>query len=100
MHVTLVTIQVKEDRIEDFLQVFYPNHIGSIQEPGCLRFDVLQDAEDPTKFTIYEAYVDEAAVKAHKTTPHYLKVKAELEDIMTGPRTHQVFKGVWLDSDQ
>ncbi|MDD7908834.1 MULTISPECIES: (4S)-4-hydroxy-5-phosphonooxypentane-2,3-dione isomerase [Pseudovibrio] len=94
MHVTLVEIQVKPDRIEDFLRVFRPNHEGSIQEPGCLRFDVLQDPEDPTKFSIYEAYVDQDAVLAHKQTPHYLKVKAELEDIMTGPRTHRVFKGI------
>lgn len=96
MHVTLVEIQVKPDRIEDFLRVFHPNHEGSLQEAGCVRFDVLQDNDDPTKFIIYEAYIDEDAVKAHKQTPHYLKVKAELEDIMTGPRTHRVLKGVWV----
>nr|WP_319483461.1 antibiotic biosynthesis monooxygenase [uncultured Cohaesibacter sp.] len=96
MHVTLVEIQVKADRVDDFLRVFHPNHLGSIKEPGCIRFDVLCDPEDETKFTIYEAYEDEDAVKAHKQTPHYLKVKAELEDIMTGPRTHKVLTGVWL----
>ena len=98
MHVTLVTIQVKPDRIDDFLRVFRPNQLGALQEKGCVRFDVLQDAEDETRFTIYEAYIDEDAVKAHKTTPHYLKVKAELEDIMTGPRSHQVYRGIWLDN--
>ncbi|PLW75332.1 antibiotic biosynthesis monooxygenase [Cohaesibacter celericrescens] len=96
MHVTLVEIQVKPDRIEDFLRVFLPNHEGSIKEPGCIRFDVLQDPDDACKFIIYEAYEDEDAVKAHKQTPHYLKVKSELEGIMTGPRTHRVLSGVWL----
>ena len=94
MHVTLVEINVKPDRIDDFLRVFTANHEGTIAEPGCRRFDVLQDPDDPTSFTIYEAFVDAAAVKAHKTTPHYLKVKAELEDIMTGPRSHKVLVGL------
>ena len=94
MHVTLVEINVKPDRIDDFLRVFGANREGTIAEPGCRRFDVLQDPAEPTRFTIYEAFIDEAAVKFHKTTPHYLKVKAELEDIMTGPRSHKVFVGV------
>jgi autoinducer 2-degrading protein len=94
MHVTLVEITVKPDRVEEFLRVFSANREGTIKEPGCRRFDVLQDPADPTRFTIYEAFVDEAAVKFHKTTPHYLKVKAELEDIMTGPRSHKAFVGI------
>ena len=42
MHVTLVEINVKPDRIDDFLRVFTANHEGTIAEPGCRRFDVLQ----------------------------------------------------------
>ncbi|MDR3496005.1 MAG: antibiotic biosynthesis monooxygenase [Ancalomicrobiaceae bacterium] len=94
MHVSLVEIRVKPNRIDDFLRVFRLNHEGSLREPGCRRFDVLQDPDDPTHFTIYEAYVDAAAVRFHKTTPHYLAVKAALEDIMTGPRQHRVFVGL------
>lgn len=73
MHVTLVEINVKEDKVEQFVEVFRANHQGSLLEPGNLRFDVLQDESIPTRFYIYEAYVDEAAVAAHKKTPHYLR---------------------------
>jgi autoinducer 2-degrading protein len=96
MHVTLVEIQVKPDKIEDFLTVFRPNHDGAIRESGNLRFDVLQDPSDPTKFVIYEAYRDEEAVRFHKTTDHYQACKAALEDLMTGPRKHRVLTGVML----
>ena len=37
-------------------------------EPGNLRFDVLRDPADPTRFLIYEVFVDETAAAAHKTT--------------------------------
>ncbi|SUH18629.1 autoinducer-2 (AI-2) modifying protein LsrG [Salmonella enterica subsp. enterica] len=62
MHVTLVEINVHDDKVEQFIDVFRQNHLGSIKEPGNLRFDVLQDPQVPTRFYIYEAYVDEEAV--------------------------------------
>ncbi|CNJ12642.1 (4S)-4-hydroxy-5-phosphonooxypentane-2,3-dione isomerase [Yersinia aldovae] len=94
MHVTLVEINVKEDKVEQFIAVFRANHQGSILEPGNLRFDVLQDESIPTRFYIYEAYVDEAAVAAHKKTPHYLKCVEQLEALMSGPRKKTVFIGL------
>ncbi len=94
MHVTLVEINVKEDKLEQFVEVFRANHQGSILEPGNLRFDVLQDESIPTRFYIYEAYVDEAAVAAHKKTPHYLRCVEELEGLMTGPRKKTTFIGL------
>ena len=43
MNVTLVEINIKPERVDEFLEVFRANHEGAIQEPGNLRFDVLQD---------------------------------------------------------
>lgn len=51
MHVTLVEINVKQDKIDEFIDVFRANHLGAIEEPGNLRFDVLQDEHIPTRFT-------------------------------------------------
>ncbi|MEX2941202.1 (4S)-4-hydroxy-5-phosphonooxypentane-2,3-dione isomerase [Serratia fonticola] len=94
MHVTLVEINVHDDKVERFIEVFRQNHLGAIQEKGNLRFDVLQDPDTPTRFYIYEAYVDEQAVAFHKTTPHYLACVKELESLMTGPRKKTVFIGL------
>ena len=43
MNVTLVEINIKPERVDEFLEVFRANHEGALQEPGNLRFDVLQD---------------------------------------------------------
>lgn len=95
MEVTLVEINVKPDMIDAFLKVFLENHIGALKEPGNLRFDVLQDEHIPTRFYIYEAYADQAAVAAHKQTPHYLKCVEALEGIMSEVRKKTNFKGVY-----
>ncbi|CAI1882941.1 (4S)-4-hydroxy-5-phosphonooxypentane-2,3-dione isomerase [Serratia ficaria] len=94
MHVTLVEINVKQDKIAEFIAVFRANHLGAIDEPGNLRFDVLQDENIPTRFYIYEAYRDEQAVAAHKRTSHYLQCVQQLEALMTGPRKKTTFIGL------
>ena len=44
-------------------------------EPGCLRFDVIQDANDPNRIWLYEVYKDEAAFQAHLQAPHLIKFR-------------------------
>ena len=86
MIVTFVHVWVKSDKVQDFIEACKINHQASIQEPGNLRFDVLQDASDPNKFTLYEAYESEEASRAHKNTPHYAKWKETVANWMAKPR--------------
>jgi (4S)-4-hydroxy-5-phosphonooxypentane-2,3-dione isomerase len=86
MIVTCVQVHVRPGRIEDFKRVTTANHLESVKEPGNLRFDMLQDASDPEKFMLYEAYESEEAAAAHKTTPHYAIWRDTVGDWMAGPR--------------
>ena len=86
MIVTFVNVWVKSDKVHEFIEACRINHLESVKEPGNLRFDVLQDASDLTKFTLYEAYESEEASKAHKDTPHYKKWRDTVADWMAKPR--------------
>lgn len=86
MIVTFVHVWVKEEYIEDFIKASVSNHNESVKEQGNLRFDLLQDAGNPSKFVLYEAYESDEASAAHKTTPHYLKWKETVADWMAKPR--------------
>lgn len=86
MIVTTVSVQVKPEHVADFIAATLDNHRNSIQEPGNLRFDVLQSRKDPCRFTFYEAYASEADVEAHKKTAHYLRWRAAVEPWMAAPR--------------
>jgi autoinducer 2-degrading protein len=48
-------------------QLLHPN-TGSRAEPGCLRFDVLQDKTQSNKFTFYEVYTSSEAIDFHKAS--------------------------------
>jgi (4S)-4-hydroxy-5-phosphonooxypentane-2,3-dione isomerase len=71
MIATTVIVHVKPEFISKFIEATIKNHDASIREPGNIRFDVLQNSDDPSKFLLYEAYVSEANKEAHKKTAHY-----------------------------
>ena len=77
----LVTIQIQPEHREAFMESMLDDARGSNNdEPGCLRFDVLQDSEDPNKIHLYEVYKDQAAVDAHRQAPHYTKWRETVQD--------------------
>lgn len=86
MITTFVHVWVKPHHIEDFKEASLENHRESVKEPGNLRFDILQDVNNPSKFILYEAYAFEEAAKAHKETPHYKKWRDAVADWMARPR--------------
>ena len=86
MIVNVVTVFVKPEHIESFIAATRANHEGSRSEPGNLRFDVLQSAEDPGRFLLYEVFVSQEAVEAHRKTGHYLAWRAQVEPWMLKPR--------------
>ena len=86
MIVTCVYVHVKPDAVENFIKETTANHLESVEESGNLRFDLVQQADDPCRFMIYEAYESEEASKAHKNTAHYLKWRDAVADIMAEPR--------------
>lgn len=86
MIATIVHVFVKPECIKAFIAATKPNHEGSVKEPGNLRFDILQDASDPAKFVLYEAYASEAAAAAHKETSHYLTWRDTVAPFMAKPR--------------
>lgn len=86
MHLLLVDVNVKPDRVEAFLSATRANIQGSLKEPGVTRFELCQHDEDQARFVIIEGYVDETAILAHKETAHYKLWRDTVADMMAVPR--------------
>jgi autoinducer 2-degrading protein len=87
MQVILVHVQVKPECIEAFRSASVANATASRQEPGVARFDVLQHTDEPTRFTLIEAYRNAEAPAAHKSTAHYATWRDTVAPMMAAPRT-------------
>lgn len=81
----LVKARIKPEMRERFLHAIEVDALGSERdEPGCLRFNVLRDAQDANVYYFYEVYTDEAALEAHRAAPHYALWRAAA-DTLDGP---------------
>ena len=81
MQALVVTMQIKPEHRATFMEAMLDDARGSVEnEPGCLRFDVIQDREDPNRIHLYEVYRDEAAIEAHRQAPHFLKFRETVKD--------------------
>jgi autoinducer 2-degrading protein len=80
-----VKVRVKPAEKARFLAAIEQDALGSERdEPGCCRFNVLQDAAEPNTYYFYEVYKNEAALEAHRAAPHYAKWRAAI-DTLEGP---------------
>lgn len=96
MLIVHVHVHVRPDQVEAFKTATIENARLSVQEPGIARFDIAQQPDDPTRFILIEAYRDENAPLRHKETPHYLKWRDAVADMMAEPRRSVKFNSVFL----
>ena len=86
MYVNVINLQVNPKSIDAFIEATRLNYEASIKEKGNCRFDVLQDADDPTKFMLYQAYTTAEDAVAHKNTLHYVMWQEKVAIMMAKPR--------------
>ena len=94
MLVVHVHVHVKPDCVEAFRRATVENARASRQEPGVARFDVVQQAEDSTRFTLVEVYRTATAPAVHKETAHYQKWRDAVAAMMAEPRTSVKYANV------
>src|SRR5438552_6782380 len=86
MFALVVSLRVKPDMRDRFLAAAQDDSTCSVRdEPGCLRFDVLQDNADPDHFFFYEVYQDEVAFQAHGQAPHFARWRAGAAEVLVEP---------------
>ena len=86
MYALVVPLKVKPEMREKFLAAALEDSTCSVRdEPGCVRFDVLQDNTDPNRFFFYEVYLDEKAVEAHRASVHYARWRAVAPELLAEP---------------
>jgi (4S)-4-hydroxy-5-phosphonooxypentane-2,3-dione isomerase len=77
MHVVLVLVTVRPELLEEFERALLHNARESVKkDPGCIRFDVSQQYDDPTRWVLYEAYESPEAHASHRRSAHFLAYDA------------------------
>jgi quinol monooxygenase YgiN len=96
MYVVYVHVHVKPDQVEHFITATKENAGKSAgNEPGVARFEVIQQADDPTRFVLLEVYRTPEDAARHKETRHYNSWREIAEPMMSEPRIRVVYKNIF-----
>jgi quinol monooxygenase YgiN len=86
MLIVHVHVRVVPDAVDAFAAATRENARHSVREPGIVRFDVVQQADDPTRFVLVEVYRTAEDPARHKETAHYAAWRDAVEPMMAAPR--------------
>lgn len=95
MLIVHVFVHVKPEYVEAFKLATIENARNSVQEPGIARFDVIQQADDPTRFVLVEIYRTAEAPVEHKATAHYAAWRDAVAEMMVEPRSSVKYDNIF-----
>jgi quinol monooxygenase YgiN len=95
MYIVHVFVHVKPEYLDAFRAATLDNARNSVQEPGIARFDVIQQADDPTRFVLVEVYRTPDDPARHKETAHYATWAEAVKDMLAEPRSRMVYQNVF-----
>jgi autoinducer 2-degrading protein len=97
MVAVVVHLQVNPDSLDQFVAETKANARNSRQESGIVRFDLIQQVDDPSRFVLYEVYRDEKAIEAHRATAHYAKWRDAVPAFLVTERTRTIYRAIEPD---
>jgi (4S)-4-hydroxy-5-phosphonooxypentane-2,3-dione isomerase len=95
MVIVQVFCSVRPEMIEAFKEATVKNASNSIKEPGIIRFDLMQQQDDPASFVISEVYKSVEAIAAHKETAHYAEWCQYAQPMLAEPRSKMVYNNIF-----
>lgn len=95
MIIVQVFVHVKPDALAAFMAATVENARNSVAEPGVVRFDVVQQEDDPTRFLLIEIYRTPADPISHKETAHYATWRDTVAPMMAEPRRGVKYRAVF-----
>lgn len=100
MHVVIVNIHIKADKIDVFKNLTIENARNSLMEPGIIRFDFLQQSEDPSRFALVEVYRTPEDQLLHRETKHYQEWRNNVDYLQLEARVGTKYINVYPEESE
>ncbi len=94
MLIVHVFVHVVPESVDAFAAASLENARHSVQEPGVVRFDLMQQEDDPRRFVLVEIYRTAADLAHHKATAHYAAWRDAAEPMMAEPRRSAKYRAL------
>lgn len=81
--VRLVKIEIEPEALTQYTEILNKQMNTAVKlEEGVLEYRVVNEKENPYRFTLIEIYRDHDAYLSHLKTPHFLEYKSITQDMV------------------
>jgi quinol monooxygenase YgiN len=78
----IARIKARPGKANELLSIISSLVEPTRKEPGCLRYVLLQNNEDPTDLTLVEEWQDSKALESHFATKHFKEAMKNLPNLV------------------
>ena len=86
---------VKEDKINEFLELGKNLVDATVKEDGCIKYELFQDAKDSKILTMIEEWEDKTALDKHMASEHFREIIPILSSFMEKPAEMNLYSKVF-----
>lgn len=80
----IARFQAKKSKVEELKELLSTLPGPTRGEPGCIRYELLQNTAEDTDFTFVEEWESRAALEVHLKTEHVAGVLAKVGELIEG----------------
>ena len=86
MHIHVVARHfAKPDTVDEVRRLLLELIPPSRAESGCVKYELFQNADNPTDFTFVETFASDEALKLHASAPYVAGLAAKMKDLVAKP---------------
>src|SRR5262249_1642798 len=78
---TIAILVARRGMVEELRALLDGMVVPSRAEPGNLQYNLWRDHADAGRFVLEELYTDDAAVAAHRVTPHFERYSSRINNL-------------------
>jgi quinol monooxygenase YgiN len=75
-------VKARPGKVNELLSVLSSLVEPTCKESGCLKYELLQNNEDPTDFTLIEEWQNNTALESHFATKHFKDALSKLPNLV------------------
>ena len=86
--------RARPDTVDEVRQILLSLIEPSRAEPGCLKYELLQNADDPADFTFVETFASDGALKVHASAPYIAGLAPKLAELVARPSEVSKYRAI------
>jgi quinol monooxygenase YgiN len=85
MFTVLVSIKVKTENLKAFIEATIAETRTTLQDPGVVQVDVLQESDDAAHFTLHEVFQSREVGLQHLEMAHFKQWQSTIKPMLVEP---------------